>query len=71
MLHGSAPNESKTCRLAQFLRAFPIRSVSSPRMLRRTRALLKILRAQGVDEAELGGEGRRAFGVDGIVATME
>lgn len=64
MLHGSAPNESKATRMAQFLRAFPSASVNEARRARRAAALDALLRSSGARTEVHSPEALRVFGLD-------
>ncbi len=65
MAHGSAPNTSKRCRFAQFLRAFPRNeaSISSSRLERRASRLKRCLEESGALDI-LTSEGKHVFGLD-------
>jgi ectoine hydroxylase-related dioxygenase (phytanoyl-CoA dioxygenase family) len=49
VMHGSAPNESLSNRMAQFVKAFPRACVDADRLARRSAALEILLRENGTD----------------------
>lgn len=70
-MHGTAPNKSRRCRLAQYLKAAPRNStfpldgeeVANARLLKRSQNL-KILLEQSVNRGDISSLGVFLFGLD-------
>eukprot|EP01041_Mallomonas_annulata_P009768 gene9768-20310_t len=65
LVHGSSPNQSRRCRMAQFLRAFPrhAEGISPARALRRAHAVWRCLETEGALDV-VTGVGMKVFGLD-------
>ena len=61
LMHGSSPNDSRKCRMAQFIKAFPLRCISEARLLRRSTALVALLAKASVSHDGLSAFGEKCF----------
>ena len=81
MFHGTSPNYSKVCRMAQFLKAFPRACISEGRMKARANAFLRFYSIENhgdsrddkkednreFDVSDFNADGMDVFGLDTVM----
>jgi len=70
MLHGTCPNSSQNCRLAQFIKAFPRSCITPKRLLLRSSAL-KIALTDAGSLSAVSEIGVQVFGLDSLTIEGE